>query len=260
MSTISIITICFNNLEEVIKTCASVDAQGVKPFEHIVIDGSSKEDIRKYLGHNPQPAYRSWVCERDKGIGDAFNKGVLKAKGEIVYLLNSGDTIYDATVLQRVQDTFDKDPQLMWCNGKLNTLRGGIWVLVGKPFEKRKLYRGMRAVFHPTMYVKKEVYKRHGLYDNDIKYAMDYDFMCRIANEKNTFINYPLATFDPTGISSVNYLKAMKESHIVYRKYYGNSILQTLWGIRQTMLHYTLQSKAGKILYRIKKGLGLENM
>ena len=88
---------------------------------------------------------------------------------------------------------------------------------------------------------------------------MDYDFLCRIANEKFAFIDYPLATFDPTGVSSKNYLNAMKESYAQYRKYYGSSLKQTLWGWRLTALHYLLASNFGRFLYRIKVKIGKEN-
>ncbi len=259
MNRISVITICFNNLKDVIATCASVDMQSEKPFEHIIIDGSTNPEIKTYLESNVQPLYRRWICERDKGIADAFNKGIINATGEITYLLNSGDTIYDETVLSRVAETFIKNPASTWCHGKLNLLRGGLWVAIGKPFEKDKLYRGMRGTLHPTMYVKRELYDKYGMFDINVKMAMDYDFLCRIANEPYVFIDYPLATFDPTGISSENYLKAMKESYKQYRKYYGSSLKQLLWGWRLTALHYLLESNFGKYLYKIKVKMGKAN-
>ena len=259
MCRISIITICFNNLEELKETCATVDKQLVKPFEHIIIDGSSKPDIKNYLETNLQPSYRKWICERDKGISDAFNKGILKVTGDITTHLNSGDKLYDETVLEKVSAVFENDTSIKWCHGKLNLLRGGIWVAIGKPFERDKLYRGMRGTLHPTMYTRKELYDKYGLFDINLKMAMDYDFLCRIADEKFAFIDDPLATFDPTGISSNRYVDAMKESYTQYRKYYGKSFKQTLWGWRLTALHYLLESNFGKFLYRIKVKLGKEN-
>ena len=247
-------------MEDVRTTCASVDGQSRVPDEHLIIDGSTKPDISEYLENNPQPAYRRWICERDKGIADAFNKGVQNSTGEITLLLNSGDQLYDGTVTQRVMELFENQPELQWVHGKLQMMRGGLWVVVGKPFEKAKLYRGMRGVFHPTMYVRREVYERRGLFDTSVKMAMDYDFLCRIADEKNTFIDYPLATFDPTGISTTKYLDAMNESYAVYRKYYGYSWKQTFWGWRLSILHHLLESKFGKLLYRLKVKMKMENV
>ena len=209
---ISIVTICFNNLQDLQRTCASVDAQELHPFEHLIVDGSTNKEIVDWLTQTAQPLYRRWLHERDKGIADAFNKGIQHSKGEIIYLLNSGDELYDASVLNRVTQTFETHPHIQWCHGKLQLLRGGMWVIVGKPFEKNKLYRGMRAVFHPTMYVRREVYERRGLFDTHLRIAMDYDFLCRLADEPFYFIGYPLARFDPTGVSTTNYMQGMQES------------------------------------------------
>ena len=52
MISITVITICFNNLQELINSCNSVDLQSHKPFEHIVIDGSTKPEIKNYLEQN----------------------------------------------------------------------------------------------------------------------------------------------------------------------------------------------------------------
>ena len=55
MNQISVITICFNNLEDVITTCQSVDMQIQKPFEHLIINGSTTPDIKNYLENNRNP-------------------------------------------------------------------------------------------------------------------------------------------------------------------------------------------------------------
>lgn len=259
MNNISIITICFNNLDELQQTCLSVDKQPEPPFEHIIVDGSTETDIRNWLESTLQPPYRKWICERDNGISDAFNKGINKASGQIINLLNSGDIFFDESALTIIKEAFEKDPDLMWCHGKLHLYRGGQWVSIGKPFDPKKLYRGMRSVFHPTMYVKKDLFKKYGLFDTNVKIAMDYDFLCRIAGEKFSFINHTLASFDPKGVSSNRYLDAMKESFACYRKYYGYSFKQTLWGWRLTLLHYLINSRIGKSLYKLKVKMSLEN-
>lgn len=259
MNTIAIVTVCFNNLSELQETCISVEGQEHLPVEHWIIDGSSKQDIKQWFQNTQQPLYRKIISEKDQGIADAFNKGIRKSNSDIIYLLNSGDAFYDNTVLIKVAQVFEKNPHVMWCHGKMKMQRGGIWVIVGKPFDKRKLYRGMRGVFHPTMYVRREVYDRKGLYDIQVKMAMDYDFLCRIANEAFAFIDYPLATFDPYGISSSRYIAAMKESFSCYQKYYGKTLKQTLWGWRLTVLHFILRSGPGKWLYKMKVAMKMEN-
>ena len=61
MNQISVITICFNNPEDLIATCQSVDMQVQKPLEHLIINGSTTPDIKKFAENNPQPPYRRWI-------------------------------------------------------------------------------------------------------------------------------------------------------------------------------------------------------
>ena len=205
MNKLSIITICFNNLEEVLNTCKSVDEQRVTPFEHLIINGSTNDEIKNYFDKVEKAGFRKIFTEKDNGIADAFNKGIQKSTGDIILLLNSGDLLYDKNVIRIVLDKFDADQNLMWLHGKYRYQRSGIWVTLGKSFDPKKLYRGMRSLSHQTMYVRKELYDKYGLYDNSFKIAMDFDFVARIRNEKFHFMNEILAINVPGGISSEKY-------------------------------------------------------
>ena len=260
MNQITVITICFNNLEDLISTSKSVDIQHKRPFEHLIIDGSSSPDIKNYLESNTQPGYRRWISEKDDGISDAFNKGVLNATGDIVVMLNSGDTFYSPDVISIVSGEFEKDENLQWLHSKYELHRGDNWIIIGKPFAKSKMYRGMRSICHQTMFVKKGLHDKYGLYDKQLKIAMDYDFLLRIANEKFIFIETSLVKFAPAGTSSVNYPGSLKEIKNCYRKYYGDSIFLDIWQLRLKLLHYLLSTRIGKLLFKMKKGLQLENM
>ncbi len=259
MNGISIITICFNNLQDLQRTCASVDGQDRLPDEHWIINGSTTKEIEQWLVSTPQPAYRKWINERDKGIADAFNKGIEKACFEITQLLNSGDCLASNDVLSAVAGVFDKDPLLQWISGNIQMMRGGKQVVVGKPFDQHKVYRGMRSVSHPTWFVKKQVYNQVGLYNSDFKIAMDYDMMCRIADKPYAYLNKIISVFDDTGVSSQNYLRSLKENRKVYESHYGFSFQLLIWQFRLKLLHYLLQTSFGKWLFGLKKKLGLEN-
>lgn len=260
LNEISVITISYNNLKELIQTILSVDLQHEKPFEHLIIDGSTNGEIAQYLQATHQPAYRKWVCEADKGIADAFNKGILKSAGNIIVLLNAGDTFFNADVITTVSKIFSTNTNILWLHGKYMLLRGGQQVIIGKPFDRRKLYRGMRSICHQTMFVKKEAYEKYGMYDENEKIAMDYDFLCRIANEPFLFLNHPIVKYAPGGISGTEYEASLKANKNIYEKHYGKSVRLNIWQARLRFLHALLQSPAGNILYKIKTNLGLENM
>lgn len=257
---ISIITICFNNLEELLETCRSVDNQSAAPAEHWIIDGSTNDEIRRYLQSSNLPNYRKWISEKDSGIGDAFNKGILRASGSIVNMLNSGDRYVDNNVLKTVSTVFSNDISLQWLHAKYQIMRGGKWIIIGKPFEKDKLYRGMRSICHQTMFVKKELHDRHGLYDPGLSIAMDYDFLCRIYEEKFQFIPQPFVVMAPAGVSATQYLLSLKQAKAVYLRHFDYSIKIDIWQLRLKMLHFLLRSQVGKWLFKLKTKLKLENM
>jgi glycosyltransferase involved in cell wall biosynthesis len=261
MNTLSIITICFNNLADVQRTCASVDGQSRLPDEHWIINGSTTHDIAEWLAQNPQPAYRKWISEKDKGIYDAINKGINRTNGEIIHILNSGDQYAATDVTAAAMNVFEKNKSIQWLSGKIQIIRGGLPVVIGKPFDPAKLYRGMRSVSHPTWFVKKEVYDRVGPY-KEYKIAGDYDMMCRISKEPYFFLDKVLAVFDDSGVSSTGpgYLRSLEENKVVYESHFGNSVKLNLWQLRLKALHYLLQRGIGKWLFSLKKKMGLENM
>ena len=251
-TTISVITICFNNPDELISTCKSVDEQIYAPDEHLIIDGSTNKRIINWLSKLPQPPYRKWIHEEDFGIADAFNKGIKNAKGSITHLLNSGDIYSETSALKTVLNCFDEDPALMWLHSKYIQHRGGINVLSGLPFDKNHLWKGMRQVAHPSMFIKKEVYDRHGSYDTELKIAMDYDLLVRIRNEKNIFLETPLIFFAPGGASDKQFLKSLIEVRDSYRKYIGFSFKQALWQFRQKILYHLMQTSVGSYWFQRK--------
>lgn len=252
MEQLSVITICFNNLSDLQNTCSSVDAQSVKPYEHYIIDGSSNKDIAEWLQNTAQPSYRKWLCERDKGISDAFNKGLSLTTGSLIHILNSADIYYSNSVIENVLVYFNKYSGVQWATGNIFMKRGGIWVRIGVPFDAGQLYKGMRSVSHPTWFLKKELYKKLGNFSLDLKIAMDYDLMCRLKNEPYGYMNETIVKFDDGGVSTNQYLKSLKENVKVYESYYGFSLAARAWQCRLSLLYYLLQSKFGKFLYAIK--------
>lgn len=250
---ITVITICFNNLEEVQLTCKSVEMQDQSPFEHLIIDGSNNSEIKNWLEGNEQPTYRKWICERDKGIADAFNKGVQNATGTIINFLNSGDEFYDHLTLTLVQEAFDQDEKLQWLHGQFVFHRGGIWLHAGTPFSENQVYKGMRQVSHQSMYVKKQLFEQYGFFDLEKKVGMDYDFVVRIRKEKNTYLTHPLCKFAPDGVSYDNVWAGLKEVSASYQKYVGFSLKQRFWMIRSYLLFwFTQKTKLGQWLFQLK--------
>ncbi len=245
-------TICFNNPEELKKTIASVDEQRVKPYEHLIIDGSTNNAIKNFLENTEHPPYRQWISEPDEGISDAFNKGVYHGQGDIIHLLNSGDLYYDESIIERELAIFENDPSVQWTHGQYLQKMGDHWIITGKPFDPDKLYRGFGKTGHPTMFVKKNLYEKHGYFDKSYRYSMDFDFLIRIRNEKFAYIPYPITIFTPGGVSNVKWKAAFNEVLRSYVKHKGWDI-RILWGyIFQVIFYPLMQTSLGKWLIKRK--------
>ena len=255
MERISVITICFNNLEDLQATCISVDSQVHPPFEHLIIDGSTNTAIANWLATHSQPEYRKSIIERDKGIADAFNKGIRNVNGTIIHLLNSGDTYFNTEILKIVSEYFRSHHFISWISGRIFMKRGGIWVHVGVPFDPKQLYKGMRSVSHPTYFLRASVYEHVGLFLEGLKIAMDYDLLCRLKKESYGYIDETLIRFDDKGISTNSYLESLKENIKVYESHFGYSWRCRLWQFRLKVLYWLLQFGFGKFLFRIKSNL-----
>src|SRR5713226_4506797 len=103
---ISVVTPTFNSRHTLRETIESVLRQGYPRYEHIVMDGGSTDGTLDILRQYP---HLKWVSEKDKGHYDAMNKGILKAKGEVVNILNSDDC-YRPGTLELVGNAFSAHP------------------------------------------------------------------------------------------------------------------------------------------------------
>lgn len=212
---ISIITVCYNSAEYFEEAIESVLSQDYENFEYIIIDGGSTDGtldiIRKY---EDRLAY--WVSEPDKGLYDAMNKGIAKASGDIVGMINSDD-YYFPGAFKKVAAAFEGknlDENIFWGD----IMHGDERVLGWRDWNVR---RGAFAP-HPSMFCPKKIYDRIGTYSMDYKILADYDFMYRAINYyhiKNIYLPESIAFFRPGGLASQNILPSLKEELSVKLRY-----------------------------------------
>lgn len=177
---ISVITVCYNSALTIKDTLQSVALQCCKNYEHLIIDGGSKdgtlEIIHAWKGHPVR-----LISETDEGIYDAMNKGIRLGTGEVIGFLNSDDVYADSTVLAKIASAF-QDESVEACFGDLvyvsqdncKVLR--FWK--SKPFVKGSFAKGWCPA-HPTFYVRKSTIERLGRFDRSFKLAADVEFMMR---------------------------------------------------------------------------------
>ena len=171
---ISVVTIVRNGVGTLPRAMESVFSQDAAGIEYIVVDGGSTDGTLDILRASDD-RIALWVSEADAGISDAFNKGIALSRGEIIGLLNSDDWYEPGAigaVLEKMRETGADivcgDLQY-WEDSRRTYLAGSA---------PDKLARGM-TIGHPTVFVRRDCYRRLGLYRLDFKLAMDYEWLLR---------------------------------------------------------------------------------
>jgi len=201
MPKLSIITINYNNLLGLQKTVFSVVNQTYKDFEYIVIDGGSLDGSEEFL-KNQNSNIDYWISEPDKGVYNAMNKGIKKAKGEYLLFLNSGDHFSGLDVLKenynylKNYDLVSFDLELIGDGGKR---------IFSSPYNLRFYDLYKHTLPHPATFIKKELFEKIGLYDEKLKIVSDWKFFIIALFKYNSSylkIKETIAVFYLNGISS----------------------------------------------------------
>lgn len=197
------------NGERYLRQCLeSILSQEIKP-EVIVIDGGSTDSTLTILKE-----YREHIdyfeTGLDKGISDAFNRGISRAHGEFIAILNSDD-YWEKDVLSRVAGQVASDSTIGIIHGSCRFIPVSGDTYIKKP-NPPALKRYM-SVYHPAMFVRKEVYELVGNYSLNYKYAMDSEWLHRACSKKIKMgeIEGVLSNMRMGGASDVSSTKALYE-------------------------------------------------
>jgi glycosyltransferase involved in cell wall biosynthesis len=176
---VSIVTIVFNGEAFIRKTIESVLSQSYSDIEYIIIDGGSGDKtmdiVNEYL-----LKIVTVVSEKDKGIYDAMNKGVIRSTGDIVGFLNADDIFSDQDSVKYVVESFKRHgvDAVYGDLQYINVIGGVVRNWRSKKF-KKGLFGKSWTPAHPTFYCRKKIYEQYGLYKIDYKIAADVELMFR---------------------------------------------------------------------------------
>ena len=176
----SIITVVLDGEKYIEKTIKSVLGQSFKNFEYIVVDGKSKDGtiniIRKY-----SKKITKWVSEKDKGLYDAFNKGIKMSKGKYICIVNSDDLL-TKNALSTINNYVVLNPDIDFFFGSVKKHWG---ILHGYRPEKIRYSWGFYSSHSTGFFIKRISAKKVGQYNIKYKYHADYDYFYRMIVKKN---------------------------------------------------------------------------
>lgn len=234
---VSIITVVYNGSKTIAQCIESVIGQNYPNIEYIVIDGNSTDGTQAIVAAY-QHKISTFVSEPDKGLYDAMNKGVQRASGDIVGIVNADDFLADNLVISRIVKLFEDNDTDAVCSS--------VAIYKNEDFVKPwRFYDATRFRLwqfrigiqppHPGFYVKRTYYQNLGLHDTQFRISGDFDILLRmlyVHKIKATYTKFISVKMRDGGISSKDWeskIKMNKEDLISLKKYGIKSNIVLIW-------------------------------
>lgn len=225
---ISIITIVYNGEKFLRNTIESVINQTYDNIEYIIIDGGSKDGtidiIKEY-----EDKISYWISESDRGIYNAMNKGIRKAKGVLVGIINSDDW-YELNTIEKIVKCYNENKNYDVYHGLLrNICDEKVISINGVSY----LQLARESLPHPATFIKKKTYDQYGLYDEQYKFVADYEFFLRIKSfdAQFLFIEEILANFRIGGVTTKSNKYLFEKFKVQYKHGYISSFSRIILSV-----------------------------
>lgn len=183
MKLVSIVTPSFNQAPYLEQTLRSVLEQEYPSLEYIVVDGASTDAsvdiIKKYMDR-----LTWWVSEKDSGQGDAINKGLARASGEIIAWLNSDDTYLPNTISSAVK-IFEQNPDVVLVYGDMLAVDENGQTTNVLKYSQLSLEDLLcfQIIGQPAVFFRRAAYEKAGSLDTTFHFLLDHHLWIRIAQQ-----------------------------------------------------------------------------
>ena len=228
---VSIITATYNSAKSITSSLNSIFNQDYKDIECIIIDGDSKDETISIIKtYQRKDLNITLVSEADNGIYDALNKGIKLATGDLIGFVHSDDKLASPHIISELVIAIKKTQasgiygDLQYVS-KLDTSKL-IRNWKSCVFSKSLLKKGWMPP-HPTLFLKKEVYQKHGNFNQNYKISADYDFMLRVLKDNTLrFVYLPkvIIKMRVGGASNKNLKNIIQKTKEDYKAITSNKI------------------------------------
>jgi glycosyltransferase involved in cell wall biosynthesis len=222
---ITVVTVCFNEEAGIRETCQSILQQSYSSIEWIVVDGKSTDKTLEILNE-----FRShidyFVSEKDRGIYDAMNKGIAAATGDYVIFMNAGDGFVDASVISDCFETRTDFPDVVYGDALVSLGNNEQIVWKMNPQVTMDYLLSFAGINHQSAFISRSLFRLHGGYDLELKYASDSEKWCCFLSNNCRFekVERQIALykgFDGMSNNPLNSAKIQHEREVIISRYRG---------------------------------------
>lgn len=242
---ISIITICFNSEQHIEEAIISVINQTYENKEYVVIDGGSTDGTLSIIDKYKEKI-DYFVSEQDKGISDAFNKGIRAATGEIIGICNADDQLAQ-DCLQFVAENYEEGVDIYRLNETVKNFETGEeWLTRPTLVYGKNLIN--HSPCHMGCFVTKKAYEKYGMYDTELRIQMDTELLRRfsVIGARYKYIDANCGYFRRGGVSGTkSQTKRKNYERALIMKRYGASYRE----IFTTQLYYRIRQMIKSVIY-----------
>lgn len=218
MKKVSLILTTYNNSENLSRTLASIEQQDYPDIEVNIKDGGSTDDTLAIIGEYASSSHNqvNGITGSDRGIYDAMNQGYALSSGEIIVFFN--DLFVCNNAISKMVEIIESQPDCVGAHADLIYATDDKIIRYWKMGPQKSLKTGWMPG-HPTLFLKREIYEKYGLYKTDYKVAADYEFMVRFLKDENNRLAYLPEViirmyYGGTSTSSTgSYLISLREGH-----------------------------------------------
>lgn len=177
---ISVVTVVLDGRLHLAETISSVLAQSGVDLEYWVIDGGSTDGTLDIVRQH-EPRLAGWISESDRGIADAFNKGLARVRGEYVMFLNADDSLAHPRALAELHDAARSAawPAVVYGDCDLFDPDSGKFLYRAEINYDRGRFLARETLPHPGMLMHRRYFEEFGRFDTSFRVAMDYELFVR---------------------------------------------------------------------------------
>jgi glycosyltransferase involved in cell wall biosynthesis len=220
---VTIITATRNVAGTLLNLLASITHQSHHYWQWIVIDGGSTDGTTELLRQH-EAKIDTWLSEPDRGVYDAWNKGLARARGDYVCFLGADDVWADRTSLARlVAATDGGSVDLVSARVAVIAGNGRLARIFGEPWSRERLNE-RQIVAHPGMLIARRLFLKYGLFDARYTIAGDYEWLMRLGPEVSAaYLDSITVRMGAGGLSDRRLWMALGETRLIHKKYLINS-------------------------------------